>query len=63
VINEFYTSFYCKYDICVLTDHYYDNKTIEIPNEKGELIKYIFETCRYENVYNIEICYIIFCLS
>jgi len=32
------------------TDYNYLNKFIEIPNNKGELIKYITDTCRYDNI-------------
>ena len=48
--NEFYISFYCKDNICVSTDYSYLDKTIEIPNNKGEMIKYITDTCRYDNI-------------
>ncbi|ORX81614.1 hypothetical protein BCR32DRAFT_279613 [Anaeromyces robustus] len=48
--NKYYISYYCKDDICVPSSYNYMGKTIEIPNKNGTLIKYITNTCRYEEI-------------
>jgi len=45
-----YISFYCKNDICSETYHNYIDHFIEIPDENGNSIKYITDTCTYEKV-------------
>jgi len=54
ITNRYYISYYCKNDICVSTDYNYLDKTIEIPNDKGEIIKYITDTCRIDNINHCE---------
>jgi len=41
--NEYYVSFYCKNDICVETDFMYDDETVDIPDEHGNITTYIPE--------------------
>jgi len=48
ITNEYYISFFCKNDICVSVDGY--ERTIEIPDENGNLIKYISNTCTYDDI-------------
>ncbi|ORY86438.1 hypothetical protein LY90DRAFT_628908 [Neocallimastix californiae] len=43
--NEEFVSFYCKNDICVRTDPLYDDKTVEIPDEHGNITTYIVDAC------------------
>ncbi|ORX33469.1 hypothetical protein BCR36DRAFT_412123 [Piromyces finnis] len=50
ITNEYYISFYCKNDICVLVHNEYFDRVIEIPNENGTMIKYITYTCSYDNI-------------
>ncbi|ORY76425.1 hypothetical protein LY90DRAFT_630252 [Neocallimastix californiae] len=50
--DEKYTSFYCKNDICVKTDPLYDDKTVEIPDEHGNVTTYIVDTCNIQAAQN-----------
>jgi len=49
ITNEYYISFFCKNDTCVSVDGYSD-RTIEIPDENGNLIKYISLTFPYDEI-------------
>jgi len=60
ITNEYYISYYCKNDICVLTDYNYANDYIEFPDNNGNLIKYISNTCSYNNI-ETDNCYSINC--
>jgi len=50
ITNEYHLNFYCKNDICVSTYHDCRNPYIEIPNENGNLTKYITDTCQYNDI-------------
>jgi len=49
ITNNYYTSYYCKNDICVSIDYKYNDIFVEIPDSKGDVIKYIVNTCRNDN--------------
>ena len=49
ITNEYYISFFCKNDTCISVNGYGDC-TIEIPDENGNLIKYIFRTYPYNEI-------------
>jgi len=48
--DKFYVSFYCKDDICVYTDCYYNEPYVRIPDKEGNYTKYITYTCNYEKI-------------
>jgi len=50
ITDEFYHSYYCKNDICVSIDNYYNRPFIEIPDENGIIDIYISETYTHEYV-------------
>jgi len=60
ITNEYYISYYCKNDICSLTDYNYIKSYIEIPDNNGNLIKYISDTCAYKHIQSKK-CYTVKC--
>ncbi|OUM57132.1 hypothetical protein PIROE2DRAFT_65176, partial [Piromyces sp. E2] len=48
--NEYYISYYCKNDKCVETNYDYRDYFIEIPDDNGNLIKYITRACTYNDI-------------
>ena len=50
ITDEFYNSYYCKNDICVLMDNEYLKPFIEIPDKNGNIKLYISKTYTYEYV-------------
>ena len=48
--NEYFLSFFCKNDTCVSTSYDYGDYIIEIPDGNGNMIKYITETCTYDEL-------------
>jgi len=63
ITNEYYISYYCKNNICVLTSYNYINSYIEIPDKKDNLIKYITDTCNYDDIIINKCHYITKCNS
>jgi len=49
ITNEYFISFYCKDEICILVNVNYD-AFIELPNKNGDIQKYITGTCRIDNI-------------
>ena len=50
ITNEYYISYHCKNDICVLTNYDYSTHIINIPDEYGNIIEYITDTCNYNDI-------------
>jgi len=48
ITDQFYNGYYCKNDICVLTDYDYSKPFIEIPDINGNIKLYISKTYSYE---------------
>ncbi|KAL6612695.1 hypothetical protein U3516DRAFT_548880 [Neocallimastix sp. 'constans'] len=48
--DEYYISFYCKNETCILVDFDYTDSFIEFPDENGEITTYIVDTCTYDNI-------------
>ncbi|OUM61582.1 hypothetical protein PIROE2DRAFT_12362 [Piromyces sp. E2] len=54
ISDEYFISFYCKNNTCVSASYEYDEKTVVIPDENGNMIQYITQTCTLDNIeYNI----------
>jgi len=67
ITDQFYNGYYCKNDICVLTDNSYGKPFIEIPDINGNIKLYISETYSYEFIElknpPTKICYRNTCIS
>ena len=48
--NKFNLSYYCKNDICVQVDRHYLPLCVEIPDENGNIKRYISKTYTYDNL-------------
>jgi len=50
ITNRYYISYHCRNDICILTDNDYCTHIVEFPDENGNLIEYITDTCNYSDI-------------
>ncbi|KAL6628891.1 hypothetical protein U3516DRAFT_535315 [Neocallimastix sp. 'constans'] len=48
--NEYFLSFYCKNDICVVVDNEYIQKFVDIPDSTGKIWHYIAYTCTDDEI-------------
>ncbi|OUM56997.1 hypothetical protein PIROE2DRAFT_18158, partial [Piromyces sp. E2] len=52
--NVYYISYFCKNDTCVYTYYDYRDSIIEIPDENGNMIKYITDTRTYDYINSLD---------
>jgi len=45
--NSFYSSYYCKDDICASTHNDYSDYTVDLPDRNGNMTTYLVQTCNY----------------
>jgi len=52
ITNEYYISYYCKDNICILSDYNYSNDYIYFPEKDGNMKEYIVDICTKETLGN-----------